>query len=68
MVKVIKYISEVPASAARCDEGLEGCNVFAGSVHVCFEDGTGVTLCKNCFEKRCDEGVWITDATVRLAS
>ena len=69
MVKVIKYISEVPAgSASECSEKLAGCNIFAGSVHVCFEDGSGVTVCKNCFESLHDTGSWITDATVRLAS
>lgn len=68
MVKVIKYISEVPAKAASCSEKLDGCNLFAGSVHVCFENGDGTTVCKSCFEQCLDEGVWTADSTVRLAS
>ncbi len=69
MVKVVKYTSEVPAgSGTVCKEGLEGCNIFAGSVHVCFEDGSGVTVCKECFAKNLNEGVWTCDSTVRLAS
>lgn len=68
MVKVIKYISEVPGNATTCSENHADCNIFSGSVHVCFEDGSGATVCKSCFESCLDEGVWTADSTIRLAS
>ena len=62
MVKVIKYMQEIAVVGATCGEGSEKCENSA-NMHVCFEDGGGVTLCKSCFESRVNEGLWITDGT-----
>ncbi len=65
----IRYTSEVPASDnPECSEKLPNCDVESGAVRVCFEDGSGVTVCKNCFNQLLDEGMWVTDSTIRLAS
>jgi len=64
MFKTVKYTSD--SSEAVCKEGLPGCDLKSGSVHVCFEDGSGATVCRNCFEKRLDEGVWVTDSCVDI--
>jgi hypothetical protein len=67
MTKIIKYTTEVPASdRPECKEGYPGCDPAAGAVHVCFEDGSGVTVCNSCFERILNEGRWISDSTVRL--
>lgn len=66
MVKIVKYTSDLGADAgAECGEELPGCEKRA-FLHVCFEDGSGVYTCKKCFNKRINEGEWITDSTQTL--
>ena len=63
----IKYTRELSAdeSAAACGVKLDGCQGEA-SLHVCFEDGSGVYVCRNCFSRRINEGDWITDDAEEL--
>jgi GH24 family phage-related lysozyme (muramidase) len=69
MVKDVKFAAVLTAKAgAVCREGLPGCEEKA-TVHVCFEDGSGDAVCKNCFVARLNRGDWSTDTTeVPLAS
>lgn len=68
MQKIVKYTSVVPVSdEAECSERLPGCTGKA-SLHVCFEDGSGLYVCQSCFERRLDECTWSTDSTIKLAS
>jgi hypothetical protein len=64
MQKIVKYTSEAPT--AVCSEKLTGCDVKSGTVHVCFEDGSGSTVCKNCFDSLINEGKWTTDGCVTI--
>ena len=64
MQRTVKYTSET--STTVCAERLPVCDVKSGTVHVCFEDGGGVTICRNCFDRRLNEGNWITDNTVTI--
>lgn len=68
MFQVVKYTSVVPVGEGECSQKLEGCDAKSGLVHVCFEDGSGATVCRNCFDSLIDEGLWVTDSTIRLAS
>lgn len=68
MLKMVKYTSVVPVGEGECSQKLEGCDPKSGMVHVCFEDGSGATVCRSCFNLLVDEGRWGTDSTVRLAS
>ena len=63
-MKRIKYTSET--STGVCDEKLPGCDLKSGTVHVCFEDGSGATVCKNCFDHRLNTGTWITDSGITI--
>ena len=66
MVRIVKYTTDLEGAEAGCGE--HGCEE-AASVHVCFEDGTGVSVCQKCLEARVNEGEWITDSCqVLLAS
>lgn len=66
MVKTVKYTSELsPEEGCKCAERLTGCEVTA-SLHVCFEDGSGISVCKSCFGQRANEGEWITDSSQTL--
>lgn len=68
MLKTVKYYNEVSADDRyQCAEKLPGCEVTA-SFHVCFEDGSGVNVCRSCFDKRVNAGEWITDSVEVLAS
>ncbi|MFA6000489.1 MAG: hypothetical protein WC828_00010 [Thermoleophilia bacterium] len=64
MSRIVKYTSEAPVDV--CNEKLPGCDLKSGTVHVCFEDGSGITVCTNCFNSRLNEGEWITDSCVTL--
>jgi hypothetical protein len=64
MQRTVKYTSEAPA--AVCKENLPGCDVSSGTVHVCFEDGSGATVCTNCFDRLLNEGKWITDSCITI--
>ncbi|MHB1391348.1 MAG: hypothetical protein ACYCXF_09015 [Thermoleophilia bacterium] len=66
MQKTVKFTSETPATV--CKEKLPGCDVKTGIVHVCFEDGTGESVCRNCLAKLADEGRWITDSSVSITA
>lgn len=69
MVKVVKYTCEVAAGpGAACTDGSPECDMASGLLHVCFEDGSGTTICKSCFEYHLNDGEWTTDSTVELAS
>ena len=68
MMKTVKYTSVVPVDEGDCSQKLEGCDPKSGLVHVCFEDGSGATVCNNCFNSLVDAGKWVTDSTIRLAS
>ncbi len=66
MLKVVKYVYEVePGVGAECSEKLIGREREAG-IHVCFEDGSGAYVCKECFERRVNDGAWSTDSTETL--
>lgn len=69
MMKEIKYVGKLTAkSGAVCQEQLPGCERVA-TVHVCFEDGNGGSVCRNCFEKKVNRGDWTCDSTeVLMAS
>jgi hypothetical protein len=69
MVKVVKYTAVVPVEvSAECGEKSAECEGTA-TLHVCFEDGSGVSVCRNCLDERVNEGQWITDACqILLAS
>lgn len=68
MLKVVKYTSVEPVSVrSECSEKLPGCETTR-SLHVCFEDGSGLTVCNSCFNSRINEGRWVTDNTVLLVS
>jgi hypothetical protein len=60
-VKTIKYESEVIGSSAECGVKTDACD-GAELVHVCFDDGSGVTVCAQCFDNRINGGYWITDS------
>lgn len=64
MPRIVKYTSEAPVAA--CKEKLPGCDLKSGTVHVCFEDGSGFTVCENCFNSRLNEGIWTTDSCVKI--
>jgi hypothetical protein len=64
MQRTVKYTSEAPT--AVCKEKLPGCDVNSGTVHVCFEDGGGITVCRNCFDSHLNEGEWTTDSCVTI--
>ncbi|MHB9112770.1 MAG: hypothetical protein ACYC4D_09135 [Thermoleophilia bacterium] len=64
MQRTIKYTSEAPT--AVCNEKLPSCDVKSETVHVCFEDGSGVNVCRNCFNHRLNEGKWTTDSSVTI--
>ncbi|MCL6106386.1 MAG: hypothetical protein M1309_03425 [Actinobacteria bacterium] len=67
MSKDIKYFTRLStADYERCMEELPGCESLA-TFHVCFEDGTGKSVCRRCFRQHIDEGSWITDALSVLA-
>ena len=68
MFQVVKYTSVVPVGEGECSQKLEGCDAKSGLVHVCFEDGSGTNICRNCFNSLIDQGSWVTDSTIRLAS
>ncbi len=63
-MKRIKYTSD--ASTVTCSEKQAGCDVESGVVHVCFEDGSGATVCRNCFNSLLNEGKWITDECITI--
>jgi GH24 family phage-related lysozyme (muramidase) len=66
MVKTVKYTSDFPdGEKYNCAERLPDCDVTA-SYHVCFEDGSGKSVCSSCFEKRVNAGDWNTDSTEAL--
>ena len=68
MVKTVKYTSDFSAEEkCSCSERLPGCAATA-AYHVCFEDGSGKSVCEKCFEQRVNSGAWITDSTEVLAS
>ncbi|MFA5802138.1 MAG: hypothetical protein WC911_06630 [Thermoleophilia bacterium] len=64
MPRTVKYTSDT--SVAVCKEHLPGCDPESGTVHVCFEDGSGITTCRNCFDARVNEGEWTTDSTITI--
>jgi len=64
MPKTVKYTSE--AITAVCNEKLPGCDVESGTVHICYEDGSGATVCKNCFDQLLNEGRLVTDSCVAI--
>jgi hypothetical protein len=65
MVKVVKFTSPMSVSTP-CSEQQAGCEAEA-DIHVCFEDGSGVSVCRSCFDQRINEGAWITDSCECLA-
>lgn len=68
MLKTIKYTSNFPVEErCGCSEKLDGCEATA-AYHVCFEDGSGKSVCKSCFDQRVNTGAWVTDSTEKLAS
>ncbi|RJQ42523.1 MAG: hypothetical protein C4534_09920 [Gaiellales bacterium] len=68
MLKTVKYTSNFPVEEkCSCTEKLPGCEGTA-AYHVCFEDGSGKSVCRNCFDKRVNSGEWETDSAERLAS
>ena len=64
MFRVIKYAS-LRDDGARCGEKSADCESDA-RMHVCFEEGDGMYLCKKCFQGRVNRGDWIVDSTVVL--
>ncbi|MHB1325881.1 MAG: hypothetical protein ACYC0L_06715 [Thermoleophilia bacterium] len=64
MPRTVKYTSEAPT--AVCKEKLSGCDAKSETVHVCFEDGSGVTVCRNCFDQLLNEGKWISDSCITI--
>jgi len=64
MPRTVKYTSEAPT--AVCKEKLPGCDAKSETVHVCFEDGSGVTVCRNCFDQLLNEGKWISDSCITI--
>lgn len=64
MPRTVKYTSETPTVV--CKEKLPGCDVKSGIVHVCFEDDSGVTVCRNCFDQRLNEGKWTSDSCITI--
>jgi GH24 family phage-related lysozyme (muramidase) len=66
MVKNVKYTSEIKEDMSGvCAEKLPGCEEKA-TVHVCFEDGSGESVCRSCFDRRVNDGDWITDSAEYL--
>lgn len=67
MYMEVKFTRELSAeeSGAACGVKLDGC-LGTASIHVCFEDGSGVYVCQNCFNRRVNEGEWITDGAGEL--
>jgi len=64
MVKYIKYTAALTHDA-DCSEKLPNCEKKA-ALHVCFEDGSGASVCRMCFKGRINEGDWITDEVQTL--
>lgn len=65
MYKVIRYASDLTNGVGvDCRERQVGCNEKA-DMHVCFEDGSGTAVCKNCLTARANQGLWRTD-TARM--
>lgn len=64
MQRNVKYTNEAPT--AVCEEKLSVCDMESGTVHVCFDDGGGTTVCRNCFDQRLNEGQWITDGSITI--
>lgn len=68
MVRIVNYSKELAADErADCAEKLANCKKTA-ALHVCFEDGSGVYVCQNCFKQRVNDCAWITDDLKLLAS
>ena len=68
MTKTVKYTSDFSAEEkCSCAEQLSGCETRA-DYHVCFEDGSGKSVCRKCFDQRVNKGSWITDNAEVLAS
>lgn len=66
MVKDVKFAGELTVkSGAVCRENLPGCQEKA-TIHVCFADGHGEAVCRNCFVERLNLGDWNTDGTESL--
>lgn len=64
-VKTIKYESEVLDRGTTCTVQTDECD-GRDMLHVCFDDGSGAYVCTSCFEKRINDGFWITDSAEHL--
>ncbi len=66
MVMNIQYTRGLPVDEkAACGVKAANCQKEA-TQHICFEDGSGVYVCGNCFRERINGGVWITDSAEEL--
>lgn len=64
MQKAVKYTSDTPDVV--CKENLPGCDSKLETVHVCFEDGSGITVCRSCFDSHLNDGSWISDGSITI--